>query len=399
MGRIYIGERALRLGVWIVVGLAVLALGFGISAFMIMTAPKADKAEPEVIVPAVNVNIVELTDHQVLLNSQGEVMALRRTQVAAEVGGKVIEVSPKFESGEVFGEGDVLLRIDPADYRAAHASAVATLENAKLSLEIEIANGKRAARDWEKLGRGEASDLVLRKPQLASARAAVSSAEAAVEKALLDLERTEVRTPYACRIERTHVDLGATVAPGSPLADVMSLGEVEMRLPLSLEDYGFVMRDDDGLVVGEVVATASVGGEATTWSGKLVRSDEFVERTTRTVNLVAEFDGEGDAAPKVGLFADAVVSGRTLPGVVVLPRLAMVGPDRVLVVDDENKIEFRKVDVVRTTRDKVVIKAVDKVEDDRGLEAGERVCITPLSAPVNGMSVKVKEAPEKEGDL
>lgn len=390
MKKVAVGEGCLRLGVWIVIGIVVLAVGFGIVAALIATAPKPPKVAPETVVPVVEVATVQATNHTVTISAQGEVAAMRRTQVATEVGGKVIEVSPRFEAGELFEAGEVLVRIDPADYRSAHAGAVANLENARLALELEIANGERARRDWEKLGQGEPTPLVLRKPQLASAKAAVTSAEAAVEKALRDLERTEVRAPYPCRIERTYADLGATVAPGTPVLDIMSLGKVELRLPLSLEDYLYVRRNDDDGVVGEVSAQAVLGGVTKAWSGRLVRSEDFVESTTRTVSVVAEFGGEsGEDAPAVGLFIDAGIAGRVLEDVVVLPRLAMSGPNQVMVVDGEDRLEFRAVEVVRTNEDTVVI--------GKGLSPGERVCITPLNAAVNGMRVEVEEPVEGEG--
>ena len=388
MKQVIIGERALRIGVWTVIGLMIVAMGLGISKRLVDTAPEAPKSPPVKIIPAVEVTEVVVGSEAVSLNTQGEVAALRRTQVAAEVGGKVIAVSPKFEAGGVFQEGELMVRIEPADYKAAYANAVSTLESAKLSLEVEIANGERARRDWEKLGRGQASDLVLRKPQLASAKAAAASAEAAVEKALRDLERTEIRALYPCRLEQTYVDLGATVASGSRVVDVMSLGPVEVRLPLSLEDYGYVQRGEDGKVAGEVIATASLGGEQQTWTGQLIRSDGFVESTTRSVSVVALFGEDGKSAPPVGMFVDATLAGRSLENVIVLPRLALAEPGKVLVVTGDSRLEFREVDVVRTSEKEVVIRS--------GLEVGERVCVTTINAPVNGMEVLVAEGAQAE---
>jgi RND family efflux transporter MFP subunit len=387
---VVIGERFLRILGWIAVGIGILCVGAVVAVVLVKTAPKAPKAPPETVIPAVRVMEVVFGSVEMRLPAQGEVKAVRQTKIASEVSGKVIEVSPKFEAGEVFADGELMLRIEPADYRAAHASALSSLESARTSVELEKANGERARRDWGKLGRGDPSDLVLRKPQLASARAALVSAEAAVDKALRDLERTEIRSLYSCRIERTHIDLGATVAPGVALVDVMSLGPVEVRFSLSLEDYGYLKKDDSGRVVGEVVGMAQLGGEEKTWKGTLLRSEGFVESTTRTMNVVAKFGGEERDAPPVGMFLDGELDGRALENVVSLPRLAMVSPGRVIVVTEDSKIEFREVQVVRTTQRTVLIKG--------GLEAGEKVCITTLNAPVAGMVVEVSE-PESDEEV
>jgi len=387
---VVIGERFLRILGWIAVGIGILCVGAVVAVVLVKTAPKTPKAPPETVTPSVRVIEVVFGSVEMRLPAQGEVNAVRQTKIASEVSGKVIEVSPKFEAGEVFAEGELMLRIEPADYRAAHASALSSLESARTSVELEKANGERARRDWSKLGRGDPSDLVLRKPQLASARAALVSAEAAVDKALRDLERTEIRPLYSCRVEHTHIDLGATVAPGAALVDVMSLGPVEVRFSLSLEDYGYLKKDDSGRVVGGVVARAQLGGAEKTWKGTLLRSEGFVESTTRTMNVVAQFGGEERDAPPVGMFLDGELDGLALENVVSLPRLAMVSPGRVIVVTEDSKIEFRSVQVVRTTQRTVLIKG--------GLEAGEKVCVTTLNAPVAGMVVEVSE-PESDEEV
>ena len=85
--------------------------------------------------------------------------------------GRVLEVSPKFKSGGRFAKGEVMLEIDGSDYVAALAKAESALADAQLSLAREEARAAQARRDWKKLGRGDASDLVLGIPQIASAKA------------------------------------------------------------------------------------------------------------------------------------------------------------------------------------------------------------------------------------
>jgi RND family efflux transporter MFP subunit len=294
------------------------------------------------------------------------------------------------EVGETFRAQDFLLQIDETDYTAALANAEANLADARLAIALEEAGAEKAIRDWEKLGSGrEAGSLVLRVPQLASAKARVLAAQGAVDKALADLDRARVVAPYNCRVVAKSLDLGATVAPGTPLLEVLSLGAVEVRLPLSLEDYGFLKRDDNGEVMGEVSATARIGGEARLWKGAVVRSAEVVEATTRSIDVVVRF--EGDDTPPPGMFLSATIGGATLQGRVVLPRAAMLDARRVLLVKKDNTLEFRDVSVERTESDSVVI--------GEGLEPGERVCLTPLSTPVTGMKVEViGEAAGSESD-
>jgi multidrug efflux pump subunit AcrA (membrane-fusion protein) len=160
-----------------------------------------------------------------------------------------------------------------------------------------------------------------------------------------------------------------------------------VRLPLSLEDYGFLAKNEDGEFVGEVSAAALIGGVEKIWTGTLIRSEEIVERSTRSINVVVRFDG--DDVPPPGLFVNSRIKGMTLKDRVVLPRSAMLDAKRVLLVTKESALEFREVDVERTEDEWVVIRG--------GLKEGEQVCLTPLSTPVTGMKVEIaKEDPEAE---
>ena len=388
MKTVTFNERSVRIAVWTVIVIAIVAAGVAMAKFLMENGPKAPKVASEVVLPRVRVMEVRKETVEIRVVAQGDVEAERRTQLVSQVGGKVIEISPRLEAGEVFKAQEFLLQIDRTDYEAALATAEAGLADAQLATAMEEASAEKVVRDWEKLGNGrKPGTLVLREPQLVSARAREVAAQAAVDKALADLDRTRVIAPYDCRIQSKSLDLGATVAPGTPLAEVLSMGAVDVRLPLSLEDYGFLARDAEGGFVGKVVATARIGGEEKSWSGTVIRSEEVVDQATRSINVVVRFEGEDTPPP--GLFVNAGIEGRTLEGRFVLPRSAMLDAKRVLLVTKEGTLEFREVQVERTEAESVVISG--------GLKEGERVCLTTLSTPVTGMKVAVvEEKPETE---
>ena len=83
----------------------------------------------------------------------------------------------------------------------------------------------------------------------------------------------------------------------------------------------------------------------------------------------------------MGLFVEAEILGRQVENIIVLPRSTIRGRDRVLVVDNENRIRFRKVDILRAHAGEVVVRS--------GLAQGERICISPLDAVVDGMRVRI----------
>jgi len=376
----------------ILIAVLIAAAGIGGMAALVMSKPKAEKVERQRVLPAVEVITAQAGDYPVTVASQGEVIPQRKTLIAAEVSGRVMTVSPKFEVGEAFKEGEFLLEIDSSDYEAARASAAAEVENAKLLIVTEEAVAKQKAKEWKSFGKSEdPPDLVLRVPQLKSANARLVAAEAALEKASRDLERTTVRAPYACQLSATSAELGAVVAAGSPIAEVFSTGDFELRLPVSLEDFAFV----DAKPGVPVDFEAELGGQLLRWKGELVRTEGQVDRTCRSVFLVAKVSPADDdsVASKFlapGLFLKAGVTGETLTKVFRLPRKALYGKDEILIVNPDNTVSLRPVTVVRTEDSEVVISG--------GLEAGERVAVSPVPNVIDGMEVDVVDQRDAEVD-
>ena len=81
----------------------------------------------------------------------------------------------------------------------------------------------------------------------------------------------------------------------------------------------------------------------------------------------------------VGLYVEAEIAGTLADDIVALPRNALRSGNQVLIVDAENKLRFRDVTPLRLYRDEVLIQS--------GLEAGERVCISPIQTAIDGMLV------------
>ena len=192
------------------------------------------------------------------------------------------------------------------------------------------------------------------------------------------------------------------MAPGTPLAEVFSTQYAEIRLPVTKDELGFL--DLDLSTAAQSATPVELSGELAgslyTWPATIVRASGELDPQTRMLPLFARIDdpfgSDGGHAPlPMGLYVDAAIRGRALAGAVVLPRSALRGESEGLVVDGEERLRFRTVEVARVERDEVVIQA--------GLEAGERVCVSPLETVVDGMSVRsVQDEPgpaTERGDL
>jgi RND family efflux transporter MFP subunit len=372
-------SRSIRAVLSFVLALGFIFLGFGTLIALVLTKPSPEKTEEIELTTSVRVRALKETTHEVTIATQGVVRSCREVSLAAEVRGKVQSIAPQLVDGGAVEEGQVLVRIDATDFEAALARAESTLADARLALAQEQAQADQAASDWEKLGRGQPSDLVLRVPQIAAAEARIVSARAEVRRARRDLERTEIRAPFDARVREAFVEVGAVVAVGSPVAELYSETDLEVRLPFSLRDFGYLRKDEEAAIE----LRAEIGGETVIWPAVLDRIESEVERTTLSGYGLATIEPSADGdLPPVGLFVEARVPGRVLERVLELPRSAVRGRNEIWVVRD-GRLAKRQVEILRSGREVLIVRG--------DFEAGDQLVLTRLAAPLVGMKVEVEE--------
>ncbi len=368
-------------------------LGAVVLTFLLIASrPQPPRQEAPVTTPLVDVQPARALAGDFSLRAQGTVLPRTQTTLVSEVAGAVTEVSPKFQVGEFFRRGDVLLRIDAKDYQAALRRAEAAVANRQALLAQETARAEQALKDWQNLRRtGEPSDLVLRKPYVAEAEANLRSAQADLQQARINLERTSIRAPYDGLLREKRVDLGQYVSPGSALALVNGTDHAEIRLPLTELDAGFVPLPGLGSRRGEAIPVtlhANVAGVERSWQAALVRSESVIDERSRVVYAVASIadpyrldSGDGQPLP-FGTFVHAVLPANVGHAVLAVPREAVRGGNQVMVVDGEGRLRLREVHIVRGDSDHAFV--------DGGVEVGERIVVSTLETPVDGMAVRVR---------
>lgn len=372
----------------------VVVVAAGLAAYgMFLSRPPVETQAPVVAPPSVRVQRVTFESVNLKVRSQGTVQPRTSSQLVPEISGPVIEVAPSFAVGGFFEKGDVLLRIDPYDYQQAVITGRSQLAQAELRLAQEEAEADVAQREWQDLGRGDASPLTLRQPQVEDARASVASAEAALDRATRDLERADVTAPYAGRVQSKEVDVGQFVNKGNTVAHIYAVDSAEIRLPLPDEELAYVdvplsYRGATRRSSPRVTLSTNFAGREHSWEGRIVRTEGEIDPVSRMVHVVAEVrdpyaPGSDPRRPPLssGMFVEAEITGSTFSDVVVLPWAALRGRSQVLVVDEANRLHFRDVEILRSTSEEVMIRA--------GLTEGETVCISPLDTVTDGMVVRV----------
>ncbi|MDB4401010.1 efflux RND transporter periplasmic adaptor subunit [Akkermansiaceae bacterium] len=372
----------------LIVSLVIALMSGATISFLKKMAPEAEKKENVIIVPVVEVEVVQKGNVDLLLSSEGLVSPRRDTVLTTEVTGRIIFVDPRFKAGEEFKKGDVILELDEVNYRAAVAQAKATVADAELLVKQEEAQSNQAARDWKKIGNGQpASEMVRRVPFLASARARKVSAEAMLEKANKDLARTRIQAPFDCRVSEALFDIGATVLTGTRLGEVYDTSGFEVRLPFSLTDFSELPSD------AKVQISATLGGTEYHWDAEIIRTEGAVDRTTLSAYVIAKIEPNPEApkafrTPLPGMFVRALVSGAQLKGVIPVSRNAVRGRDQVAVLNEKNELELRTLKIRRSS--------ADFVYTTEGVEAGERVILTKQELPVVGMKLEAASTGESQ---
>ncbi|MXW01792.1 MAG: efflux RND transporter periplasmic adaptor subunit [Holophagales bacterium] len=376
---------------------AILAVAALVVVALVRSRPVVETAPREIAPPPVRVLTVTPTQVDLGVRSQGSVIPVTEADLVSEVAGTIVWTSESFEVGGFFDPGEVLLRLDRRDYELAVASARAALAQAGVGLAREQAESDVAREEWEELGAdGEPGPLVLRQPQLAEARAQVEAALANKRRAELDLERTAIRAPFAGRLRAKRVDRGEFVNRGVPLATIYAVDAAEVVLPVPDSELAFLdlpLGSELGDFGPQVLLRAQFAGGRHEWEGRIVRVGGEIDPATRMVNLIARVDdpyqASGDRPPlSVGLFVDAEVVGRSVESVFQVPRGALVGADRVWLVE-EGRLVLRQVGILRADPEVVIVSD--------GLSAGDRISLTILESAVDGMRVTPQPEPAATG--
>ena len=372
--------------------------GLMVAGLVLTGKPKpVANVTPEPLRPVVSVLRAQPSAISLAVNTQGTVEARRRISLVAEVAGKVEKVSQQFEEGAFFNAGDILLRLEQADYEFAIARAQSQVAAAEQRLAEERGRNRQAKREWRELGTVEANALFLREPQMKAAEAALLSAQADVSAAELALARTEIRAPFGGRIESKRVDLGQYIAPGTAVAEIYATDIVDVALPLNDSQLAALELPMNANVdLGSpVTLSTNFGGREWQWQAQIRRVQAVVDRESRTVNAIAEvlqpFEPQASGRPPLtpGMFVRAEIPTPPMPNLVQLPASALRSDNTVLVVGGGDKLIRQPVIVQRRTEQWAWVA---------GLTEGSRIVRAQTGLLIAGLRVEVSESAVAMGD-
>ena len=377
-----------------IITIAVLLAAVAAAAGIIMSRPMPEQLTVSETTSAIRAMTVVKESLRLKIRSEGTVTPKTQTNVIPEIKGRVTWISPNLVVGGYFQAGDLLVTIDAADYEARTGLAQAQLLRAEAELEhkrFELQRLQTLIKD--NLVSQSNLENAARAHKIAKANVIESKINLA--QAERDLSRTKITAPFEGMVRSESIDIGQFVQQGAPIASIYASDAVEVRLPIVNAQLAYL--DPANLQRGEldpatapmIRLTARYAGTSFIWRGQLARTEGEIDAQSRMITAVARVrqDNQSPDVPplQVGAFVAAEIEGQYLDDIVRLPRAALRPNSQVLIIDGDNRLRFRAVNVLRLENDFVII--------DSGLESGEVVNLSPIQTVVDGMRVSLTFEP------
>jgi len=412
--------------------------GAALIAYLLIALRPAPEEDVRVVeAPLVEAVALEMASGEIPVLASGTVQPREEVTVGVQVSGRLTYVNPAFREGGVVAAGATLLRIDESEYRNNVRSAqadVAAQDVAVLQAEEEVTIARDelarfAAREQaaqsavagsqilppEGVREGASDDqpaaqtstagagsgvLATREPQLRSAQAARERAAANLADAELSLSRTRIVAPFRGLVREESAAPGSLVQPGQALGSIVSTASYEVRISLTPDEAALIPALLNG--GGRTPATVyyEYGGQTYAWSAYVDRANAILDSTTRNVEVFlrvpsplgggrlvdASGDGVSDRAPPLllGAFVNAEITGASTASYAAVPALA-VRPGNEIWLVREGKLRIQKVRVIQRSDELAYITMP-------GLAEGGLLVTSSLTAPIDGMEVRVQRA-------
>lgn len=378
---------------WIIV---VIIVSCFIALIAFLTSPSPSKLEDATLPKLVVVIEAKKIDKEIDIVAFGVVQAMKEVTLKAEVTGRVIYQSENLVVGGIVEEKEPLIRLDPRDYQNIVEQEKAAYQKAVYDLEIEEGRQIVAKREWEEITlsiklEGLDENLALRKPHLEEKKAAFEAAKSKLDKARLDLLRTNIFSPMNAVVISETVEVGDLINPQTSIAKLVATDEFRVQLSLPISKLKWIkIPKDDSNEGSKVQIVQDLGGAVQVNKGRVLRLLGDLDPSGRMTRLLVaipdplNLKNEEKKFPLlIGTYVKAEIKGPVLKNVIVLPRKAIREGNTVWIKNENNDLEIRDVNIVQKSDTDVII--------DKGLDDGDLVITSHLPIPIPGMDLKILE--------
>ncbi|MEH6638167.1 MAG: efflux RND transporter periplasmic adaptor subunit [Porticoccaceae bacterium] len=378
---------------FLVIAIIVIAVLLSRSFSSLRETPKST-AKPSQI--PVLVQQVNAGQHRVTVTTTGRVTPRNTVRITPQVSGRLEWLNPAMYAGGYFQAGEVLFRIEPADYKNTVAREQAEVARAQTELALERAEGNAALAEWQALNPNiPVPDLVSRVPQIAQARAALASANARLAQAQLELSRTEYKLPFAGRVLTSSLELGDYLQATLAYGDIYNNDSLEIVVSLPRSDLAWLNKPSDNRASNpanndasetrdssnyniDIVFEELNTGTSKTVPATLLRIGATLDDTTRFQEIVIKPPADVQLLP--GMLAQVIITGPPLANTWQLPLSALQADNIFWQVDDDQRLRRLPADVIATQASTVIVHAP---------LPSAQIVTNPISSGIEGVGVRL----------
>ncbi|MEQ9437735.1 MAG: efflux RND transporter periplasmic adaptor subunit [Cyclobacteriaceae bacterium] len=376
----------------LLVCLAILLTTGAITAFIFLTEPTASQSgATKETAMLVDIAEVQRGTFQPTIVATGNVQPAEDIMLSPRVGGEIIRRADGFTPGGFVKKGEILLQIDPADYRNTLQLQESALQQAKADLAIEQGRQDVAQQDYElvdELVAMEDKNLVLREPQLNAVKAQVKAAQASVNQAELNLRRTTIRAPFDAHVLTRNANLGSQVAPGDNLGRLVGMDEYWVVVTLPLSKLPYISLPGEGRMGSAVrIVDRKAWPEGAYRTGYVQQLVGALEDQTRLARLLVSVPDplayQNDTLPAlmINSFVETSIQANELSGIVRLSR-DYIRENETVWVMEEGRLSIREVNVTFMDAEHAYIS--------NGLQDSDQIVTTNLSTVADGARLRTE---------
>lgn len=372
-----------------------------ISFIIFATEPEAEREAATKRVPMlVQVKLVEKGSYSPVIKAMGTVIPAQSVTLRARVSGEVVSIGEHFKPGALVSKGQLLLQIDDKDYRLSLQQREGELVQARTALDIEMGEQVLAEKEFNRMQRQLSQmqkDLVLRKPQLAGAKANLSVAQAAVAQASLDLQRTRIVAPFNATVLQRFVNAGSNVTENTELVSLASTEKYWVEASVSSDRLAYLAPSSDQQTELNIrIRDRNAWPKNVVKHARLISKLGELAKDSRLAKILIEvpnplnLDTQSDDVPPgllLGAFVECLIPSRELENVIRLKRDYIRKNNTVWVMQD-NTLSIRNVDIGFFDDHYAYIR--------EGLNDKDAVVISDLSRVREGAELRLQEAANDE---
>ena len=316
--------------------------------------------------------------YRIAFETTGNVQARSEISVTPQVSGRIEQVSQRFFEGGVFQAGETVFQIESLDFELEAERLKAEVARAETNLLLEQAEAEAAIAEWQQIhGDKDPPDLVVRKPQVAEARANLLAAKAQLANAQLDVERTRFSLPFNGRVLTSNLAKGQYVNAGQSYGTVFDIETLEVGASLDNRQLEWLLTSENPTIT----ITVNSLGKSNKFQAYLLRGVSSFNEQTRFANVNFGFEEVGRSILP-GMFVDIRIEGSQLDDILLLPVESLQKDGRVWHVNGDETLSFFRPTIIYTH---------EKYLAARWNGRPINVVTTRLSGAIEGMRVEASK--------